>query len=140
MTTDCRSPFDDASVCRIIRKKARTLIGKARLTKQDRQDIEQDLALGVLRGLPDFDPSESAQDCFLYLLADRAASNLLRDRLALKRSPPRGTSTFNHIDTHTWHHCSHRSGSEHQVVDSRLDCEALLACLPLADRHRRSQQ
>jgi RNA polymerase sigma-70 factor, ECF subfamily len=68
-----------------IRRKARQLIGKAGLKPADREDLEQELALRLWRGLKDFDPSLGHSAAFVTTVLDRAANSILRLRNSIKR-------------------------------------------------------
>jgi RNA polymerase sigma-70 factor (ECF subfamily) len=70
----------------VIRRKARLLIGRAGFTNQDREDIEQELALRVLQSLDRFDPEQAQLDVFITTIVERAVAGMLRERLAKKRN------------------------------------------------------
>ncbi|MFL5240597.1 MAG: sigma-70 family RNA polymerase sigma factor [Gemmataceae bacterium] len=69
----------------IIRRKARLLVGRAGLTKQDREDLEQELALRLLQSLEQFDQEQGHLNVFITTVIERAISMILRARRAKKR-------------------------------------------------------
>lgn len=79
------NPIDEA-VADLIRWKARSLVGRAGLTTQDREDLEQELILRVLAPLAGYDPARGPRLAYARTLIDRYASNLLRARRAAKRA------------------------------------------------------
>ena len=56
--------IDDYGV-KLIRHKARQLVGRAGLVEADRHDLEQDMALDLLRRLPRFDPARAGRKTFI---------------------------------------------------------------------------
>ncbi len=80
----------DAAVSAIVRRKARSLVGSAGLTRQDVADVEQELILrllDVLGTLGTAAPSGAGRLAYVQRLVDRFALNLLRARRAAKRDP-----------------------------------------------------
>jgi RNA polymerase sigma-70 factor (ECF subfamily) len=69
----------------LIRKKARRLFGRAGLTAQDREDVEQELTVRLLWRLRSLHPGKDAHPALIPSLIRHCAANLLRDRLAQKR-------------------------------------------------------
>ncbi|MFV0444425.1 MAG: sigma-70 family RNA polymerase sigma factor [Planctomycetaceae bacterium] len=70
---------------RYIRAKARRLIGHAALKRHDREDIQQELTLAVLRGAESFDPSTGDWKSFVATIVERIAARGLIERRRLKR-------------------------------------------------------
>jgi len=70
---------------KLIRVKARHLAGRHGFGKSDREDIEQDLALHVVRHKEEFDPSRSREHTFVTRIVDRKIISILRQRFALRR-------------------------------------------------------
>jgi len=70
----------------VIRRKARQLVGRTGFTAQDREDIEQDLALRLLESLRSYDPAQGHRNAFVTAVVDRAAAKILRDRRTKKRN------------------------------------------------------
>ena len=71
---------------RLIRIKARQLIGRAGLRACDREDIEQELTLRLLEQAQRFDPARGSLHTFVARVLDSAAAMLLRHRRRLKRA------------------------------------------------------
>ena len=69
----------------IIRRKIKQIIGRAGFTKQDRQDLEQELILRLLKSLSSFDPGQSHLNAFTTTVIERFVANILRDKQAEKR-------------------------------------------------------
>jgi RNA polymerase sigma-70 factor (ECF subfamily) len=84
----------DQVVRALIRRKANQLIGRAGLTRQDREDLEQELLRLLLQRLSTIDQQRARTSAFLATVIERLASNLLRDRRAAKRDGRR-TSSLN---------------------------------------------
>ncbi len=76
----------------IIRRKVKQLIGRAGFTRQDREDLEQDLILRVLQSLPSFDPDQAHRNVFTTIVIERHVANILRDNQAEKRDRRRVSS------------------------------------------------
>ncbi|GIW85376.1 MAG TPA: sigma-70 family RNA polymerase sigma factor [Dehalococcoidia bacterium] len=89
----------DAFAARLIRRKARQLVGRAGFTRSDRDDIEQELALKLLKQLSAFDPGEAHWHVFVTTVVERYAASLLRDKRAEKRDHRRATSLHVLIET-----------------------------------------
>jgi len=69
----------------IIRRKVRLLVSRAGFTKQDRQDLEQELVLRLLQSLELFDPEQAHPNVFITTVIERAVAMILRERRAKKR-------------------------------------------------------
>lgn len=76
----------------IIRRKIKQLIGRAGFTKQDRDDIEQDLYVRVLQSLPHFNPNQAHRNKFITAVVERYVANILRNKQAEKRDHRRISS------------------------------------------------
>src|SRR5262249_42598198 len=63
--------FDDFAR-RLIRRKARQLVGRAGLRFQDVPDIEHEIAVRLLQGLRWFDPNRAPRDPFVTHLVSNA--------------------------------------------------------------------
>src|SRR5262249_7843035 len=64
----------------IIRRKVRLLVSRAGFTKQDRQDLEQELVLRLLQSLDLFDPEQAHPNVFITTVIERAVAMILRER------------------------------------------------------------
>ena len=75
----------DPTLRDLIRRKAAKLTRCHKVPHADREDVEQDLLLEVLRRLPKFDPARSDRDGHLRAVVEHAVSNLVRSGRAAKR-------------------------------------------------------
>jgi RNA polymerase sigma factor (sigma-70 family) len=125
------------SIRRVIAAKARSLIGQYGLQPQDRPDVEQDLAARVVDRLAGHDPSRSTPEGFAARIVDQAVANLLRDRRAKKRTPPKPPTAAPAEEVP-----DPRADNELRLCDLAEDLKAALADLPdelraLAERLKR---
>ena len=63
-----------------IRHKARQLIGKYGFTRDDYDDLQQEMTLDLLGRLPKFDPDKAAHTTFVARVIERKISKLIRHR------------------------------------------------------------
>ncbi len=70
---------------RHIARRARQLIGKARLTLSDIDDIEQHLRLELWKRMDRFDPDRSPWEAFVTAIVDRCVATFLKKRRAQKQ-------------------------------------------------------
>ena len=82
----------------LIRCKVRTMVGRARLQQTDAEDLEQELYQRVLEGAPSFDRTRGDWHPFAATIIRRAASKMMRHRMAAKRNPYRVCSLNEPID------------------------------------------
>lgn len=73
------------AAARIIRHKARRLVGHGRLRSSDQDDIRQHLSLAVFLAADKFDPQEGDWAAFVSTVVERKAIKLLKRRKAIKR-------------------------------------------------------
>jgi len=64
----------------LVSRKSKQLVGKAGLTKSDREDIEQELTLHLLERWDHYDPSRGSERTFVARVIDNEVARLLRDR------------------------------------------------------------
>jgi RNA polymerase sigma-70 factor (ECF subfamily) len=83
---------DDRFTRGLIRRKTKQLIGRAGFSRQDGDDLEQDLLVRVLQSLPKFDPDQAHRNKFITTVVERHAANILRDKQAEKRDHRRISS------------------------------------------------
>jgi RNA polymerase sigma-70 factor (ECF subfamily) len=99
MTTDKRETLKQGGLTdgalKLVKYKARQLVGKAGYTQDDIADIEQDPIVDLLERLPRFDPTKATYTTFLFCVVDRAVCNMLRHRRAEKRAPWREAGSLN---------------------------------------------
>jgi len=82
-------PQADEYVARLVRIKARQLVGKAGFTESDREDIEQELILHLIERLPEYDPRRSSRHTFIARVVEHKVADLIRYRTAGMRDPRR---------------------------------------------------
>jgi RNA polymerase sigma-70 factor (ECF subfamily) len=70
---------------RLIKHKAKRLIGRAGFVRSDQADIEQELRLDLLRRLPKFDPSKASLGTF----DDRVVRHKIASLVASRKAPCR---------------------------------------------------
>lgn len=87
-------PLDDFAL-RLIRRKAKQLSGRTGFSQSDRPDLEQELALVVLRRLPDFDPCRSHYNAFVTTVVERFVATILQHRSAEMRTYRRYGGSLN---------------------------------------------
>lgn len=73
--------LDDYAV-KLIRHKARQLVGRAGFVEADRADIEQEMALDLLRRLPRFDPARAARNTFIARIVEHRVATLVEAQKA----------------------------------------------------------
>ena len=69
----------------IVKRKVRQIIGRAGYTRQDKEDLEQELLTRLLQGLKSFDPDVAHRKSFVTAIVERAVATILRDAQAEKR-------------------------------------------------------
>ena len=84
----------DPQVRRLIRHKARRLVGCCGLSRFDRQDLEQELALHAISKQSHFNPTRGTTKAFYEQLLRRKAASIVRDATASKRDRHRIDQTF----------------------------------------------
>ncbi len=82
---DLSHELDRGFAGRLIRRKARQLVGKARIGEADRDDIEQELRIALLERLDRFNPLRSHWQAFVLAVIDRRVASLLKALRAQKR-------------------------------------------------------
>src|SRR5438093_947856 len=73
----------DPYAARLIRCRTSQLIRARRFGECDRHDIEQELALDLLRRLPRFDPARAGRETFCARVVEHRIRELLRARRAI---------------------------------------------------------
>ena len=92
-----RKNYDDIDpyAVEIIRFKARQLVGQAGFTASDRDDLEQELILDLLRRLPKYDPSRAKRNTFIARVVEHKIANLIEAQTAHKRDYRRCPCSLN---------------------------------------------
>jgi len=80
---------------RVIRHKAKHLVGTAGFTESDRDDLEQEMMLDVIARLPKFDPNKATQKTFVARIIERKISKLIRHRTSEMRDYRREAFSLN---------------------------------------------
>jgi RNA polymerase sigma-70 factor (ECF subfamily) len=75
----------DNYAVRLIKNKARQLIGLAGFTESDREDIEQEMLLDLLRRLPKFDPRRAQRSTFIARIIEHKIATLIEAQEAAVR-------------------------------------------------------
>jgi RNA polymerase sigma-70 factor (ECF subfamily) len=84
------NPIDPA-LRDLIRRKAAKLVRNHTVPHAERDDIEHELLLDVLRRLPKFDPDKGDRESHLRTVVEHAVLNLVRSSRAAKRGKGRTT-------------------------------------------------
>lgn len=69
----------------IIRRKACQMVGRAGLTRDDHDDLVQELAFRLWKSSLRFDPAQAHWKSFVTAVVERNVTKILRDRVAAKR-------------------------------------------------------
>ena len=128
----CGDAQAGAYAARLIRYRARQLVGHAGFTESDRQDLEQELTLDLLRRLSKYDPRRAQRTTFIARIVEHKVASILRARKAAKRDYRRCFGIAgNSIDAEDY---LRRTGKAPdgtlRLQDLRLDVESLIADLP----------
>ncbi|MBK8482312.1 MAG: sigma-70 family RNA polymerase sigma factor [Proteobacteria bacterium] len=82
MGRDNRYEGLDEYAVKIIRHKARQLVGRAGLVAADRDDLEQDMVMDLLRRLPRFDPSKAKRETFISRIVEHRVATIIETQKA----------------------------------------------------------
>ncbi len=80
---------------RIIKHKARQLIGSAGFTESDREDLEQEMMLDLLKRLPKYDSHKAQRNTFIARVVEHRISTIIEERAAGKRDWRLCTASMN---------------------------------------------
>lgn len=96
---DCVSPEQPINkfADRLIRRKARELITRFGFSPSDREDIEQDLRLMLIRRFDKFDPSVAHYNVFVTTVIERFTATIIEHREAESRAPERSGGSLNRL-------------------------------------------
>ena len=81
---NCFKGIDDYAV-RLIKHKARQLARRSDFSESDRQDIEQELVLDLLRRFPNYRPDRAQRSTFIARIIEHKVATLLEARRREKR-------------------------------------------------------
>ena len=73
--------IDDYAV-QIIKHKARQLVGRVGFTESDRDDLEQDMMLDLLRRLPKYNPARAQRNTFIARVVEHRVATIIEARKA----------------------------------------------------------
>lgn len=73
--------IDDYAV-RIIKYKARQLVGRVGFTESDRQDLEQEMVFDLLRRLPKFKPERAQRNTFIARVVEHKVATIIEAQKA----------------------------------------------------------
>jgi len=76
----------DNYAAKLIRIKARQLVGKAGFTENDRNDLEQELMIDLLQRIRHFNPAKAKKTTFMTRIVERHMATLLEARNARCRN------------------------------------------------------
>jgi len=75
----------DPFAVRLIKKRARQLVGRAGFGPSDVPDLEQELAIDLLARLPKFQEGRAARESFIAVAIKHRAATMVEARMAAKR-------------------------------------------------------
>ena len=82
MGSDNQHDGIDPYAAGLIRFKARQLVGKAGFTASDREDLEQEMILDLLRRLPKYDPKRAQLNTFIARVVEHRVATLIQAQKA----------------------------------------------------------
>lgn len=131
---------------RLIRKKAKQLVGRAGFTATDRKDLEQEMRLRVWMRYPQFDPSKAHWNAFVTAIVERHVATLLERARRMKRSGGIATVSLSDLvvdsdevpvelettlgEQHKEALTGRYADTAQNLSDLRLDVEQVVAGLP----------
>jgi RNA polymerase sigma-70 factor (ECF subfamily) len=72
----------DGYAVRIIKYKARQLVGRVGFTESDRQDLEQEMVFDLLRRLPKFKPERAQRNTFIARVVEHKVATIIEAQKA----------------------------------------------------------
>lgn len=85
MGIDLEQELTSGFAAKLIRQKARQLVGLAGLTASDQDDLRQELAMAVLESVSQFDPEIAHWNVYATAVIERKVATILKERRADKR-------------------------------------------------------
>lgn len=73
--------IDDYAL-QLIKYKARQLVGRVGFTESDREDLEQEMILDLLRRLPKFDPKRAGRNTFIARIVEHKVATIIEAQKA----------------------------------------------------------
>ena len=124
----------------LIARKVKQMIGRAGLTREDLDDLRQELTAKAIQSLQSFDPQRGHRRAYLVAVVERDVAKVLRDRSAAKRKCPGirsldadlGRFALIHCldESIRTAHCGHRPRTDVELWALSEDVSAALALLP----------
>jgi len=141
-----RNSYDgvDPYAANLVRHKARQLVGKAGLTEDDREDIEQELMMDLIVRMKQFNPSKGKKTTFMTRIVERRISNIFETRFAqcrdwrkcmtsLNEPVPAGdddiTERVEQLNSDGQMGYNGKESGDQRTDDIRLDIESVLSSL-----------
>jgi RNA polymerase sigma-70 factor (ECF subfamily) len=72
----------DEYAVQLIKYKARQLVGRVGFTESDRDDLEQELMLDLLRRLPKFNPDRAQRNTFIARVVEHKIATIIESQMA----------------------------------------------------------
>lgn len=119
MSSSVNQFFTDPVISKIIRKKARELVRAQGFTEADRDDIEQEFRLDLLRRSKFYDPNKSSPATFANWVLTHRCSTLIEERTAACRNRTLDISLY----------AQGYNGDSSRTLEDYLDSEGNLASL-----------
>ena len=82
MGFDKRYEGIDEYAVRIIKYKARQLVGRVGFTESDREDLEQEMMLDLLQRLPKYNPDRAQRNTFIARVVEHKIATIIEARKA----------------------------------------------------------
>jgi RNA polymerase sigma-70 factor (ECF subfamily) len=116
-----------------IKQKTNELVGHFGITEDDREDIEQDLALDLIERWPQFDAKRSKPCTFITLVVEHEVSEIIRHRMTEQRRFEQINGSLTHsieeeVTTNFRTHQPHRLDQEYFELTE--DVASVLERLP----------
>ena len=89
----------DAYAAEAVRFKAGQLVGKAGFTESDREDLQQELALDLVRRSRKYDPNKAKRSTFTACVVEHRAASILAERMGRTRDVRREGPSLNEMIT-----------------------------------------
>lgn len=134
---------------RVIRQQALKLVGHAGFTKQDLEDLEQELTIRLLKALESFNPAIAHQRSYVTAVVDRSRKKIGRDARAAKRAAKQTVSIEDQLkdksdgaspvaesiaESDAFRHRSLSARDRQSMLSLATDIAALLRSLPEQQR------
>ncbi len=85
----------DEYAVRLIKYKARQLVGRVGFTESDREDLEQEMLLDLLRRLPKFNPKRAQRNTFIARVVEHKIATIIESQKAGMRDYRRCRCSLN---------------------------------------------